>query len=86
MQTIKTIDEQFYYELGKQIRRVRERLDITQKKLANIVGCSRSLIVAYENGYTKIKPSKWNKICEALDIRSGIEISVKIDQKNVGYD
>ena len=85
MQTIMTIDEQFYFELGKQIRRLREMAQLTQLELAKKVGCSRTLIVAYENGYCKIKPYKWGKICEALNILSGIEIDIKLDKKDVRH-
>ena len=85
MQKIITIDKNFYFELGKQIRKRREHLDMTQLELSKYVGCCRPLITAIENGYTKVSPKKWERICEALNILPGINIDVELDKKDIEH-
>lgn len=85
MQKIRTIDNQFYRELGRKIREMREKKDITQRELAKGIGTSRALISDYENGYTKISPNRWNRICTVLGISSDIEINVEVGHKYARY-
>lgn len=81
MQQITTIDKQFYAELGKEIRRIREHKNITQKELAQETGFSRPIIINHEYGYSKLKPRKWERICKALGISPDIKIEVKIGER-----
>ena len=67
MQKIKTIDASFYRVLGNKIRKAREKKNITQRELAKEIGISRTQLISYEYGYTKMKPSIFAKICVALE-------------------
>lgn len=78
MQTIKTIDNKFYRELGIQIRKIRERKSMTLKELSEETGYSRSLIDHWELGLNKIKPQQFERLCEALEVTNNLKIEVKI--------
>ena len=78
MQTIKTVDERFYQELGNQIRAIRTHRDMTQLELSQATGYSRPLIDHWELGRNKIKPHQLEKICEALNITNNLKVEVKL--------
>ncbi len=78
MQQIKTIDKLFYRTLGNKIRSLRENAGLTQLELARKIGTSRTLICAYENGYTKIKEDRWKEICKQVNKSPNLEVSIKI--------
>lgn len=75
---IKTIDKQFYRMLGDQLNERRRELGLTLTNVAQRVGVSRQMYDRYEIGLAKIPADKWEKICEALDIYSGIDVQVRI--------
>lgn len=82
MQTIKTIDRFFYHEFGKQIRKRREGLNLTQRELAKMIGVSRTLIDHWELGWTKVSDSKMELLCEALQMSNSLDIKVKVGYWN----
>lgn len=78
MQTIKTIDNLYYRELGKQIRKIRIHRNMTLKEVAQAMGTSRSLIDHWELGLNKITPKKFERLCEVLQVSNNVKIDVKI--------
>lgn len=78
MLNIKTIDSLYYSKLGECIYFKRKEKKMTQTELAQKVGVTRQCIELYECGLRRMKPVVWEKICEALDIYSGIDILIKI--------
>lgn len=78
MQTIKTIDNIFYRELGKKIRKIREHHDMTLKELSQLTGYSRTLIDHWELGLNKIRPKQLENLCEALQIANILTVDVRI--------
>ena len=78
MQTLKTIDNYFYRELGNQIRSIRQHRGMTLQELSQATGFSRSLLDHWELGFNKIKPKYFEKLCEALQVSSNMKIDVKI--------
>ncbi len=78
MQTIKTIDTLFYKELGKKLRIIREKRNMTLKELSQLTGYSRPLIDHWELGLNKIKPKQLEKLCEALDVTNNLQVEVKL--------
>lgn len=80
MQKIKTIDSVFYKTLGEKIRNAREKKNMTQTELAKKIGVSKSQLINYEYGYSKLKPRMYSDICWALDMRiNDLFIEMKID-------
>ena len=78
MITLKTIDSQFYRVLGKCIHTKRIEKGMTLQEVSKRVGITRQMLDLYELGRCRIKGNVYEKICEVLDIYSGIEINVKI--------
>ena len=80
MQKIKTIDFVFYKTLGEKIRNAREKKDMTQTELAKMIGVSKSQLINYEYGYSKLKPRMYLDICRALNMRiNDLFVDMKID-------
>lgn len=83
MQTIRTIDNLYYREIGKQIRKVREHRNMTLKELSQATGYSRPLIDHWELGLSKIKPKQYENICKALNISTSIKVEVTLGYLDV---
>jgi transcriptional regulator with XRE-family HTH domain len=65
-----TMDEKLIYEfVGKKIRQIRERADITQEKLAPVLGASRASIANYEGGRQAISISDLYKLADYLKVQ-----------------
>lgn len=78
MQTVKTIDNYFYREIGKELRNIRQHRGMTLQEVAQKTGFSRSLIDHWELGFNKINPKKFERLCDALQVSSNLKIEVKI--------
>lgn len=62
---------------GNEIRKAREKQNLTLEELSKKCGVSKQNIYYYEIGRNRIKLDKYIKICEALDI-SVVEILEKV--------
>lgn len=78
MQTIKTIDENYYRALGSELRKIRESRSMTLKQLSKLTGISRTQLDHYELGLSKIKKTNWVRICEALQVSESLKVEVTI--------
>lgn len=78
MQTLKTVDELFYRELGQELRDLRYHRGLTLKEVSNLTGYSRTLIDHWELGFNKIKKEQFERICEALQVTGNLQIDVKL--------
>ncbi len=57
-----------YKNLGKRIKNLREKLEINQQKLANLLGVSRPTISNIENGERKVSTDELIKFSEIFDL------------------
>jgi transcriptional regulator with XRE-family HTH domain len=55
-------------DLAAKLKAARATRGVTQRQLARLVGCNRSLIDQIEDGGTPATPSMLAKLCEVLDI------------------
>ena len=78
MQSIKTIDNLFYRELGNELRAIRQDRKMTLMEVSQATGFSRTLIDHWELGFNKIKPRQFERLCEALQVSKNLKINVKI--------
>lgn len=60
-------------KVAKIIRETREEKEITQEKLADLVGCSRSTIIRIENAAFSPNADQLYVILEALDLKLKID-------------
>ena len=65
-------------KIGENIRRIREKMGLTQEQFGNLIGKSASQVVRYENGSNEITASVIYKIAEIAhvdfnNIMAGIE-------------
>jgi transcriptional regulator with XRE-family HTH domain len=56
------------YEVGAYIREQREKLGITQRDLAKIVGVTNNHISDIENGHRKLSPERYIEMAKALQV------------------
>ncbi len=61
-------DDLIYIHIGKKIKTVRDKADLTQESLADAIGVSRASIANYESGKQSIYISDLYKIADALNI------------------
>lgn len=54
------------YEPMRKLRKIRRAADITQKELAEKVGCSKNVIGGYENGFHTPSLEMLRKLAAAL--------------------
>ena len=53
---------------------------MTQTELAKMIGVSKSQLINYEYGYSKLKPRMYLDICRALNMRiNDLFVDMKID-------
>lgn len=62
------LDAQFYQTVGKKIREIRIKKELTLAQLANKLGVTIKTVQRYETGDRKIDVSKLKKIADVLDI------------------
>ena len=79
MQSIVTVDSEFYQLLGLEIRKARQERRITLKELSSLTGFSRPLLDRWELGISKIKKQQYEVLCKALNINPKINIHVSIE-------
>lgn len=60
--------KQFYSNFGKRLKELRQKANISQEKLAEIVGVSTKTVSYWENGHNPITLSKIPLVAKALNI------------------
>ncbi|NOU68347.1 helix-turn-helix domain-containing protein [Paenibacillus sp. LMG 31461] len=66
--------------LGSRIKYLREKLDISQKRLADALGITNIQVSRYETGDRKPDPDTIKKIAEFFDVSSDFLLGVTSDQ------
>ncbi|MGG1554962.1 helix-turn-helix domain-containing protein [Paenibacillus ferrarius] len=66
--------------LGSRIKYLREKLDISQKRLADALGITNIQVSRYETGDRKPDPDTIKKIAEFFDVSSDFLLGVTNDQ------
>ena len=59
-------------KFGKKVKEYRKLRNLSQEKLAELVGVSTNTIAAIENGRTFLKINTLEKICSALKIEPSV--------------
>lgn len=72
----KSMDYILRRALGSEIRNARERCGMTQKELAQALGVTRTTVINFEYGYTKIKQTVFKTICDCLGISENVYVKV----------
>lgn len=75
---IKTIDRQFYKQLGTQLQSIRKTKGLSLRDMQKRIGYSRTLIDRWELGKAKMKPEQYKILCNVLDVDSDLEIEIKL--------
>lgn len=76
--------------IGKNIKRIREAVGMTQEKLGDILGSNQQLISAYENNRMNPSSKMLTKISNALNVpidtlfENGT-VKIKSNEYNCGY-
>jgi transcriptional regulator with XRE-family HTH domain len=66
---------------GKRLRSVRERVGISQEKLAELAGLHRTYVSSVERGLRNISLENIEKLAEALDVRMAKLMPERISKK-----
>ena len=69
----------FYNELGAKIKKIRESLDLSQERIAKLLGISRVAISQIETGDRKISAEEIAKISRIFNIPSDILLNLEKD-------
>lgn len=63
-------EKEFYIELGKQVKALREKHDLNPAQFAKKIGIPRSLLVSFEEEGKKLSAWRINKILKYFDLGS----------------
>lgn len=66
------------YEIGTRIRKYREKQNISQKKLADMIGVSNSRVSNWEQGINRPDIDTLAKICVALNVSPSILLDIRL--------
>lgn len=69
----------FYKELGERISNIRERLGLSQEKLADLLGISRVTVSQIENGERKISAEEISKLSKIFNMSSDVLLDLEKD-------
>lgn len=75
------IDSLFYKKLGFILNEKRNQLGYSLRYLSKLTGISRTVLDEYFSGNFRISKSKYQVICEALQLDPNIEINLTIEGK-----
>lgn len=81
-----------YIRLGNNIRVQRKKKKLTQKQLAEVLGCSMEHLSHIENGVRHIQLEMLNDVCECLCIsiedllRGAIDVQIRSDSSTNDID
>lgn len=78
MRMIKAIDNRYYREIGRQLKRIREERQMSLREVAKATGYSRTTIDCWELGMSRIKENQFEQLCKVYDITNNISVNVKI--------
>jgi transcriptional regulator with XRE-family HTH domain len=69
--------DKFYKELGKRIRKIREKLDLSQEFVAKKIGINRVSYIKIESGERKISADEIAKLSRIFNISSDVLLNLK---------
>jgi transcriptional regulator with XRE-family HTH domain len=72
--------------IGEKIRKLRERRDWTQKKLAEKVGINHSVFNRIESGERKVRSDELSRIAEVLDVTPAFLLGTEEQDTNKVYN
>ncbi len=72
--------------IGRKILEARQKLNITQKELANMMGCSAAIICDYEKGKKFPKIENLKKLIEILKLDSSEFLGITVNVTDLTND
>ena len=75
--------DNFYKKLGMKIKNIRDRIDLSQEKLADLLGVSRVALSQIENGERKISAEEIAKLAKIFNLSSDLLLDLDKDMKVV---
>lgn len=77
-----TVDKVFYKKLGEILSTERRKQGYSLRYLAELTGISRTTIDRYELGVTRIDLTRWNAICNALQLPMNIHLKMTLGMRD----
>ncbi|MDP8227177.1 MAG: DUF4065 domain-containing protein [Candidatus Celaenobacter polaris] len=71
--------DMFYKNLGRKIKKIRERLDLSQEALAKKLGMGRAAVSQIETGDRKISAEEIAKVAKVFNISTDVLLNIKKD-------
>lgn len=75
--------EQFYKNLGVRIKKLREKAELSQEKLAGLLGINRASVSQIENGERKISAQELSELSKIFNIAADVLLNLNQDIKVV---
>lgn len=77
-----TVDKVFYKKLGEMLSTERRKQGYSLRYLAELTGISRTTIDKYELGLARIDLTRWNAICNALQLPMNIHLKMTLGMRD----
>lgn len=77
-----TVDKFFYKKLGEILNAERRKRGYSLRYLAELTGISRTTIDKYELGLARIDLTRWNAICNALQLPMNIHLKMALGMRD----
>lgn len=77
-----TVDKFFYKKLGEILNTERRKRGYSLRYLAELTGISRTTIDKYELGLARIDLTRWNAICNALQLPMNIHLKMALGMRD----
>lgn len=77
-----TVDKFFYKKLGEILNTERRKRGYSLRYLSELTGISRTTIDKYELGLARIDLTRWNAICNALQLPMNIHLKMALGMRD----
>lgn len=77
-----TVDKFFYKKLGEILNTERRKRGYSLRYVAELTGISRTTIDKYELGLARIDLTRWNAICNALQLPMNIHLKMALGMRD----
>lgn len=77
-----TVDKFFYKKLGEILNTERRKRGYSLRYVAELTGISRTTIDKYELGLARIDLTRWNAICNALQLPINIHLKMALGMRD----
>lgn len=77
-----TVDKFFYKKLGEILNTERRKRGYSLRYVAELTGISRTTLDKYELGLARIDLTRWNAICNALQLPMNIRLKMALGMRD----